>query len=397
MNSVNTFMGALVLLLPSLCLSQPTTERPFTVSVIAYSSPLQKVYLLKYDKKVTKIDSAMIDSMNNTIMLHGTEREESHYKVLFTKNGGRVDLAVTGGEEVGITYRLSSTATNTVEMRRGLSIEGSPVSQEMLRWDTISTNYKIWARQLDELIDELRQQRTGEQEMKRMEAKRLQLWTEDFDRTFDFVRTTGSSVCAYIGLISAMVSVEFHPQIGRDKELAVLVEYAQKRFPDSKLGKIALLGYEPNNSLARVAKSVSPLLSKFAEPIILPDTLSRAASSTRRGKYVLIDFWASWCKPCRQESPHLLEAHRRFKDKGLAIYSVSIDEDKEQWLKAIAKDGVGQWTHVIDQRAFNSDYIKKYGITAIPANFLVDPQARLSLLICVVRTWSRRWRNCCEA
>lgn len=110
-----------------------------------------------------------------------------------------------------------------------------------------------------------------------------------------------------------------------------------------------------------------------------PDTKGKMVKvSDFKGKYVLIDFWASWCSPCRAENPNLVKAYHKYNSKGLEVLAVSLDDTKGKgaWLKAIEDDGM-PWIHVADLKGWSNEAAVLYGVRAVPQNYLVDPQGNI--------------------
>lgn len=104
-----------------------------------------------------------------------------------------------------------------------------------------------------------------------------------------------------------------------------------------------------------------------------PDTSGKDVSLSQfKGKYVLVDFWASWCKPCRMENPNVVAAYNQYKNKNFTILSVSLDQEKNNWLKAIQADHL-TWTHVSDLKFWGNDVARLYHVQSIPHNILVNP------------------------
>jgi peroxiredoxin len=151
--------------------------------------------------------------------------------------------------------------------------------------------------------------------------------------------------------------------------LAPLAPQFEKAFPNSEYVK---------DFSAKIAQYKNAVQVGQAAPEITlasPDGKTVSLSSLR-GKYVLIDFWASWCGPCRQENPNVVKMYNKFKGKNFEIYGVSLDREKEKWTQAIAQDGLS-WVHVSDLKFWQSAGAEAYGVRSIPATFLLDPNGKV--------------------
>ncbi|MDB4925987.1 TlpA disulfide reductase family protein [Mucilaginibacter sp.] len=131
--------------------------------------------------------------------------------------------------------------------------------------------------------------------------------------------------------------------------------------------------------MQRIEAAKITAIGKIAPDFEQPDTANKMVKlSGFRGQYLLLDFWASWCGPCRQENPNVVKAYQKYHDKGFTVLGVSLDQPgkKEAWLNAIHHDQL-TWTQVSDLQFWNNTVAKLYGIQAIPQNFLLDKEGKI--------------------
>lgn len=335
----------------------------FTVTGKIKATPSDTVYFqqLSYTSGDMKtIDSAKVDKDGN-YTLKGTSEQQNLFAIGFKNN----PLVIVVNDASKINMDIDPNGFHYPE------ISGSEATKELYGFikdyqkkdSVLSVTYN----QMGEITEE---QSKDTVFIKGMQQQYISQLSDLANLTRGFINRSNNpaSVCFVIDMARNAIPRE---------EFPTLIENAAKRFPQHT----GLAAYKTLASAQQQPTTADPnagyaLLNQQAPDLTMPGTDGKTISiSNYKGKYVLVDFWASWCAPCRQENPNVVEAYNKFKDKNFAILGVSLDDDKAAWLKAIQDDHLA-WTHMSDLQS-PSAAATTYHFDGIPFNVLIDPQGKI--------------------
>ena len=351
-----------LLLLAVICLAACNKKgNDFTVIGDISNMPQQQVILEELGiAEFVLVDSVMSDEKGH-FELKGTAPEEGRYRLRFTDNK-YVILTIDKGN-------IKITADwNDIE---NYNVAGSPSSES---FRVFMGNFRNYIKDLntlnivkDSMIargnDSLLQMANAEQQDKMVSLTR-------------YVETYADTTSS---LSNALFAVQMLNPASEQDYLKAFMGGLERRFPKSAIAKEYVKKY--NEMLAQQAAAApevtGPQIGAPAPDVTLTSTDGKQVSiSSFKGKYVLVDFWASWCGPCRRENPNVVEAYNKFKDKNFTILGISLDDDRTKWMEAIKKDEL-TWTHISDLKGWESIAGRAYGVQSIPANFLLDPGGKI--------------------
>lgn len=200
------------------------------------------------------------------------------------------------------------------------------------------------------------------------------------DRLNLLINESKAYIVRFVDTVSDPVIAMFALGYAREVEPAVLtpvVNNLTRRFPNHQGINNVVAQYNQMLTQQQPAQNNSPTIGSLAPDLTMNDVNDKPFSLHElRGKYVLVDFWASWCAPCRGENPNVVSAYNKFRNKNFTILGVSLDANKEAWLKAIKDDNLA-WKHISDLKQWNSIAVSLYGIEGIPYNVLLDPEGKI--------------------
>ena len=241
-----------------------------------------------------------------------------------------------------------------------LEIKGSKDTDYLIEIQKLRGGLQKYAEEINPEFVKANQE--GNQE--RMEALQMQYMEKEKEingLVKEKVRGMGNSLTALL------VTQELDP----NADFSFMDEIAQKfkkSLPNSTFTR---------QLVERVDKLRKLAIGKQAPEITLEDPEGNMVSlSSLRGNYVMIDFWAAWCRPCRAENPNVVALYEKYNPKGFEVFGVSLDRKKEDWVRAIEQDGLS-WTQVSDLQYFNSAAAQLYNVQAIPATYLLDPDGKI--------------------
>lgn len=318
--------------------------------------PNKKIYLeyVNVRGQAIKVDSALPNAQQSVKFTGKVLDEGAFYLVNFfgVPNAQKVLLILEGGEKI----ELEADGINLPEKPGGFSMKGNSENiQYMLQVMAISKSLEERVKKWNTELQKDPKAQTRIQSDFEVAQK------ETIQKIKSLIPSMGTKLVA-------LWATNFLPI---ESEMATLEEVGER------FKKIRPNHPQVRPFLENLKRLKGVAVGNEAPEINLPSPSGeRLALSSLRGKYVLLDFWASWCGPCRQENPNVVKTYAKYKDEGFEILGISLDKDRAAWLKAIENDQL-VWKHVSDLQYWNSVAAQAYQVNAIPMTYLIGPDGKI--------------------
>jgi thiol-disulfide isomerase/thioredoxin len=341
-------------------------ENGFTITGNILHAANQKVYLeeLYFNRQNPEVlDTAELK--DGRFRLHSMAPGEGLYRLRLEKEKP-VFFFINDSKEISLSADLENVSEKTLQFSSAASNSLKNFVWEADRQKTMLTQQ---GQKLQQLFDANQQ---PDSLFKVLEKEYLAGANAYQAMVLAYIDTAKSATCALFAL-------GFTRGISHDKVEKALAGLG-KKFAGNETVKTVLADFEKNITAAKQreqAVQAKPQIGTLAPNLTMETPDGKLMSiADLKGKYVLVDFWASWCGPCRSENPNVVAAYNKYKDKNFTILGVSLDKNKNAWTGAIAADQLN-WYHISDLKQWNSDAVLKYGIDGIPYNVLIDPSGKI--------------------